>query len=79
MNESMNKGRWYIKLLMSLLVILGGWSLVSLVRLGLLNALSTVGLTQEWMQHVAIIILVLVLFTILGLSFKNSLKKMMGK
>ncbi len=76
---SMNKGRWYIKLLMSLLVVLGGWSLISLVRIGLLSALSNLGLTQEWMQHIAIVLIVLMLFTILGLSFKNSLKKLMGK
>ena len=60
----------------TLLFGVGSWAVFSLSRLGIEKALLLIGLEAEWMQYVAIILVVIIFALATGYGFKKAIDKL---
>ena len=64
------------KVIITLLLMVGGWAIFMLIRLLLEKFLINIGIVDEIIQMSIIVFLVIGSLTLLGYGFKKSLKKL---
>jgi len=70
------KSRFWLQILIALLVAVGGWAIFNFVRVILQNVFATLGITSEAGQSLAMVVLVVVVLASLGIGFRKSLKRL---
>jgi len=74
----MVKSKFYVKLLVAILIGIGSWALFSLIKLLFINLLSNLGINSEILQLVILISLISIVLVVLGVSFKKQIRNMVG-
>jgi len=78
MTKKDDRKQFIIGIILSVLLIAGGFAVYGLVRLGAISLLLSVGIEQEVYQYLLIIIIVVTAFSLTGVGFRKSLKRLLG-
>lgn len=78
MSRKSDNQNFIMGVLLSVLLLAGGFAVYGLVKLGVTELLLLVGIAQEVYQYITIIFMAVIIFTLTGLSFRKSIKKLLG-
>lgn len=67
-----------ISILLSVLLLAGGFAVYGLVKLGVAAGLSSIGITSEALQFIIIIVVVILALMFTGVGFRKALKRLLG-
>lgn len=77
--RKLDKRKFYVQASIYMLGIVAAYALFSLVRIGFESLLIKLGVESEALQYLLIIAIVVILFLLLGLGFKKTMRTIVGK
>ena len=71
------QAKFYVSIIMALLIAIGSWAIFSLARLGVSNLLvKQFNITSEVTQLIVLIVAIIIVLIIFGYSFKKVIQKL---
>jgi len=67
-----------VGMFLAILMIVGTLATIGLIKLGIAALLENIGIQSEALQYIVIIALVIIIFVIMGVSAKKTLKKLIS-